>query len=312
MTLKKKPIIAIALIALLLLGACASKAIPTAAPVALPRQAALATDGKSAPAAAPEAYGYSQDSTANSTGSGSAATGAPEPRMLIRNGTLSLVVLDTTGAVDKIKSIVQGLQGYVTNSNTWHDGEQIRAQMTVRVPAESFDVAMEQLKAIATKVEKENSSGQDVTEAYTDLQSRLRTLQATEAELQKLLTQIRERTGKAEDILAVYRELTNIQSQIEQVKGRLQYYERLTDMSTINIELTPDALSKPIIVAGWRPGETVSEALRNLVKALQWFVDALIVIVLYIVPILMILAIPLVILILIVKRLGKRKPKKSS
>jgi hypothetical protein len=158
-------------------------------------------------------------------------------------------------------------------------------------------------------VEKEVTSGQDVTEAYTDLQSRLKTLQTTESELQKLLTQVRERSSKAEDILAVYRELTAIQSQIEQVKGRMQYYERLTDMSTINVDLTPDALSKPIVVAGWRPGETASEALRNLVKALQWAVDALIVIVLYIIPILLVLSLPLIVLILIVRKLGRRKPK---
>ena len=229
--------------------------------------------------------------------------------MLIRNGTLSLVVMDTNAAVNKIKSIVQSLQGYVINSNTFHQGEQLRAQMTLRVPAESFDVAMEQLKGVATRVEKEVTSGQDVTEAYTDLQSRLKTLQTTESELQKLLTQVRERSSKAEDILAVYRELTAIQSQIEQVKGRMQYYERLTDMSTINIDLTPDALSKPIVVAGWRPGETASEALRNLVKALQWAVDALIVIVLYIIPILLVLSLPLIVLILIVRKLGRRKPK---
>ena len=36
----------------------------------------------------------------------------------------------------------------------------------------------------------------------------------------------------AEDILAVYRELQNIQSQIEQYEGRRQFLDRMVDMST--------------------------------------------------------------------------------
>ena len=238
---------------------------------------------------------------------GGGEVSSADERMIIRTGNLSLVVSDTNVALDKIKAIVTDLKGYLVTSNAWHEGEQIRANLSLRVPAESFDATLEQIKAVANKVDKEEISGQDVTEEYSDLNARLRNLEATEVELRELLTQVRERTGKAEDIMAVYRELTNVRGQIEQLKGRMQYLERLTAMATINVELLPDALTKPIVIAGWRPGVTVSNALRNLVKTLQFLVDAVIWIILYVAPILIIIALPLVILLALLRRWRRHK-----
>jgi len=234
--------------------------------------------------------------------------GSIDQRMIIRTGDLTLVVSDTSAALEKIKSIVAGLKGYVVTSNAWHEEQQVRARLTLRVPAESFDAALEQIKAVANKVDREDTSGKDVTEEYSDLDARLRNLEATEKELRELLTQVRERTGKAEEIMAVYRELTNVRGQIEQLKGRMQYLERLTAMATINVELVPDVLAKPIVVAGWRPNETVRNALRSLAKTLQFLVDALIWIILYVAPVLIVIALPLVILLVLLRRWRRRKP----
>jgi hypothetical protein len=141
-----------------------------------------------------------------------------------------------------------------------------------------------------------------VTEEYTDLDARLRNLEATETELLELLTEVRERTSKAEDVLAVHRELTSIRSQIEQLKGRMQYLEKMTAMATINVELIPDVLAKPIVVAGWRPTGTAANALRTLVKTLQFIVDAAIWIIIYVLPTLVVIAIPFFILWLVWRR----------
>jgi hypothetical protein len=195
----------------------------------------------------------------------------------------------------------------VVSSNSWHQEEQLRANLTIRVPAEEFDTAMARLKDLAIKVENRNVSTQDVTEEYTDLDSQLRNLEATETELLELLTEVRERTGKAEDILAVHREVSNIRGQIEQVKGRMQYLEKMTAMATINIELIPDVLARPIVVAGWRPSGTVANALRTLVKTLQFIVDAAIWVIIYVLPTLVVIAIPFFILWMIWRRWRRRR-----
>lgn len=230
-----------------------------------------------------------------------------EERMIIWTGNISLIVKDAEKSLEKVEAIAKDLGGYMVNSNSWHQEEQLRANLTIRVPAEEFDTAMARLKDLAIRVEHRNVSTQDVTEEYTDLDARLRNLEATEKELLELLTEVRERTGKAEDILAVHREVSNIRGQIEQVKGRMQYLEKMTAMATINIELIPDALARPIVVAGWRPSGTAANALRILVKTLQFIVDAAIWLIIYVLPTLVVIAIPFFILWMIWRRFRRRR-----
>ncbi len=225
-----------------------------------------------------------------------------EERMIIWTGDISLIVKDAEESLEEVEAIAKDLGGYVVNSSSWYQQEQLRARLTIRVPAEGFDTAMARLKDLAIKVETRNVSTQDVTEEYTDLDARLRNLEATETELLELLTEVRERTGKAEDVLAVHRELSNIRGQIEQIKGRMQYLEKMTAMATINVELIPDVLAKPIVVAGWQPSGTAANALRTLVRTFQRIVDAAIWLVIYALPTLPLIAIPFFILWLIWRR----------
>jgi hypothetical protein len=230
-----------------------------------------------------------------------------EERMIIWTGDVSLIVKEAGESLEKVEAMAKELGGYVVNSSSWHQEEQLRARLTIRVPAGDFDEAMARLADLAIKVENRNVSSQDVTEEYTDLDARLRNLEATETELLELLTEVRERTGKAEDILAVHREVSSIRGQIEQVKGRMQYLEKMTAMATINIELIPDVLTKPIVVAGWRPTGTAANALRTLVSTLQFIIDAAIWLIIYVLPTLVVIAIPFFVLWMIWRRWRRKR-----
>jgi len=227
--------------------------------------------------------------------------------MLIRTAQLSITVKDTVEAVQGAKAVVEGLGGYVTSSQVYKQGERLYATMVLRVPAERFDDALAQIKALAVEVERESTQGEDVTEEYVDLQARLRNLELTEKELQQLLTEVRERTQKAEDVLAVYRELTEIRGQIEQLKGRMQYLERRVDFATIELSIAPHVLSTPVVEPGWKPLVTLREASRSLVKALQWLVDAVIWLVVFVLPILILVAAPVALLVFLIRTLVRRR-----
>ena len=136
----------------------------------------------------------------------------------------------------------------------------------------------------------------------------MRNLEATEQELLELLGTVREKTGKAEDILAVHRELTQIRGQIEQLKGRMQYLERTAAMSAVTIELTPDVLAMPITIGSWRPSETISRALRALLQTLRVLVDAAIWIALYVLPVAVVVLIPFALLWSVWRRRKKGTP----
>lgn len=232
-----------------------------------------------------------------STSTSGAANYASVEHLIIRNASLSLVVPDTEAAIVEINDLVDELGGYVVESNVYQYQEGMQASVMLRIPAESLDTALEQIRDLATEVRHESISGQDVTEEYVDLQSRLRYLEATEARLLEFL----EEAEDTEAALAVYEQLQGIQADIEHVKGRTQYLEQSAAMATINLDITPDELAQPIQVGGWHPEGTARDAFQSLIRVLQFLVDAIIVIVILIVPVLLAIAIPIAGLVFLVR-----------
>jgi hypothetical protein len=233
------------------------------------------------------------------------AVQAQEARVIIYTGNIALVVRDTQESVDAITAMVDEAGGYVANSNLYEANEALRGTVTVRVPAERYQAVLEQLRNLALRVERETANSQDVTEEFTDLQARKTNLEFTEEALQQLLEE-RQRTGSTSDILEVYRELTNIRGQIEQIEGRLRYLANQSALSTITIELTPDILYQPITVAGWQPQGVAREAFQTLIVALQGLINVLIWVVIFVLPLLLVFIIPLIVVIWAGRRWWRR------
>jgi TolA-binding protein len=224
-------------------------------------------------------------------------------RLIIRNASLSLTVADTETALDEINEMVDELEGYVVEANLYQYQEGLQAHVTLRIPADSLDVALERVRGLATEVRSESISGHDMTEEYVDLQSRLRHLEATEERLLEFLDEAED----TEAALAVYEQLRQIEGEIEQIKGRMQYLEQSAAMATVNLDITPDELAQPIQIGGWHPEGTLRNAFEALIHVLQFLVDAAIVILVLVIPILVVIAVPLVVLFLIVRTIVRRR-----
>jgi hypothetical protein len=230
-------------------------------------------------------------------------------RKIIYNVAMHLIVKDTDEAFAGIQRLAKEMGGFVSESNVWREDTFRRGTITIRVPVGQLDDALAQLRALALDVESENIDSQDVTEEYVDLEARLTNERRTEVELLELL-ESRSETGKTQDILEVHRELSNVRAQIEQIEGRMRYLENLSAMAMVRITVTPDALLQPIDVAGWRPQGTARDAIRMLLRTLQFFADAAIVFFLYILPTLIVIAIPVVALILLIRAIWRRVRRK--
>src|SRR3990172_7023399 len=194
-------------------------------------------------------------------GDGGVGIAGPEPpsaeRMIVRQGSLVLVVADLAQAVQKAGETARNLGGYVIYSS--QQGEE-GASIALRVPAEKFEPAMATLKALALRVVNEDTRGQDVTDEYVDLEASLRNWEAAEAQYLELL----KRAEKVEDALKVQVELVNVRGQIERTKGRMNYLERTTDMSQIDVSFQPSKSPQPLVRPEWSLGETLRGALRSL------------------------------------------------
>jgi len=178
-------------------------------------------------------------------------------RKIVKTGYMTLEVSDITEAIAGITRVAKELDGYVVSSDQSGDKDITYGRIAIRVPSDRFNEALDRLRKLAVKVPNESTSSQDVTEEYTDLQAQLRNLEATEAQYLELL----KKAEKVEDMLAVQRELSNVRGQIEQIKGRIQYLERTSDMALIEVNLQK---TQPIDGTGWSALETLKSAIRGL------------------------------------------------
>ena len=198
--------------------------------------------------------------------SGSGALPSTEERMIIRTGEMSLVVEDVIGSKNEIGQLAVKYGGYVVSSQISGEQQDLRGYISIRVPDEQFESALTELRDLAVRVTSESTHSRDVTEEYIDLQARLKNAEATEQQYLALL----EKAGNVEDILRIYERLSWVRQEIEQIKGQMQYLERTSSTSLIEVSLKPLATVKPLVHAGWSALEAIKSAIRGIVTFGQW------------------------------------------
>ena len=245
-------------------------------------------------------------------------------RKIIKNADMRLLVKDTAIAIDRSTQIVTDLGGYIVSSRTWYQdyyGNNLRyATLTIGVPVDQFERALQRFRDLAIRVLDENASGEDVTDQYVDLQSQLQNLEATRARVQEFLKDAK----TVDEALRINQQLSDIEGQIEQIKGRMNYLADRSSFSTITVNfepefpvltptptptITPTSTPRPTLTpVPWKPGETYSDAKRAVTVAYQGIVDFLIWLVVVILPILL----PPALILWGLWRVIARKPKKPS
>jgi hypothetical protein len=207
-------------------------------------------------------------------------------RLIVKNAELELLVAETDVAIDLTTQIAADCAGYIISSRVWYEewqGQSYKyATTTLGVPVDQFERAMRRLRSLALRVVDETASGQDVTDEYVDLQSRLGNLEATRDRIREFLAQ----AESVEESLRINDELTIIEEEIEQVEGRMNYLFDRAAYSTITIQIKPEL--PPIIPAPtptptpiptptptptptppWSPTQTVEQAGRTLGSILR-------------------------------------------
>jgi hypothetical protein len=297
-------------LALLLIAALAAACAPAAmSSEPMIERALVAGDSAGYPMEAPaaaappvmEGEGFTEESAILATNG---------DRIVIQNGNMTVVVTDPAQAAENIRTMAETMGGFVVNLNLYQSffGEQSipanQATITVRVPAERLNEAIERIKADATEVRNVYVSGEDVTAQYTDLASRLRALETAEAQL----TQIMQEAKRTEDVMMVYNQLAQVQSEIEVVKGQMRYYEESARLSALTVELLPDIAAQPIESGGWRIVETFNRALSALLDAVKGIIRAVIWLAIYVLPIVLLLGLIFVLpIVLIVRAIRRRR-----
>lgn len=204
---------------------------------------------------------------------------------VIKTGDLSLHVQDVRETADTIKNMVEDWGGDVSSSDITRYDTSYWGYLTLRVPSDQFDTAMEALKELAIYVNSETTNAQNITEAYMDLEARLTALEAEEAQYLEIL----DKATTVEEILQVTDYLSSVRYEIESVEGQLKYYDSNVDYSTIYLTLTEDE-SVSVTTETWDPWGTVQNATSDWIGFLQRIVDRIIYVLIFAGPFLLVAA----------------------
>lgn len=155
--------------------------------------------------------------------------------------------------VGEAHAVADSYAGFVVESfASQGSGKRIaEGSLVLRIPAESYDSALSRLRELG-KVESLEESGQDVSKEFVDLNARIRQLRAVEAQLLELL----QRADDVPAALAVQNQLSQVQLELEQARGRLQYLDNRVAFATISMSMHELGVVAPKdggfkIVAAW-------------------------------------------------------------
>lgn len=197
-------------------------------------------------------------------------------RKIIRNADLTMEVASTTDTQHRIVSIAESLGGFVVTSeakqreSTEPARRTLDVKLIVRIPENQFGSALDQIRGLTSNLTEEKVSGQDVTEEFIDLEARIRTQKALEAQFLQIMRQ----TGKITDALEVQRQIAEVRSDIERLEGRKRFLENRSSLSTITVNIVAPKQMVVVPTTGFLHGvrEAVSQSIDVGSEILLFFV----------------------------------------
>ncbi|WP_214480357.1 DUF4349 domain-containing protein [Bacillus sp. SM2101] len=157
-----------------------------------------------------------------------------QDRMVIYQANIRMEVEDYERTFKQIQIDAEAIGGYIVQSNVYNEHkEQLEGAVVLRIPQNNFYSFLDKLEQLSVKVYSKNISGEDVTEEYVDLQSRLKSKRIVEDRLLQFLKDAKE----TKDVLAISQDLERVQEEIEHLVGRIKYLDNQTSLSTVTVSM---------------------------------------------------------------------------
>jgi hypothetical protein len=224
---------------------------------------------------------------------------AAENRKVIKTADLNVEVENITSAQKQVQDLVEATGGFIADLEVQvYSATRTDATIVARVPSAKFREAYDAIKQLGD-VKRDHVGGQDVTEEYMDLESRIANKQVQENRLREMFAQAK----TIEDLLAVEARLTEVRGEIESLQGRLRYLKDRVGFSTITITLYQLGEAPVEEPEGWKIGYHIKGAFNGLLGAIRGLIIALI----YILISGAVVWIPLLLIVLWIRRAVRRR-----
>ncbi|WLR52079.1 DUF4349 domain-containing protein [Bacillus tianshenii] len=229
---------------------------------------------------------------------------AQTERMVAYESHLQLAVKNVESVLETFEEKVKQSGGYVVESSISTEGSTKRAYLQARVPSGKFDSYLAYVEENSERVIDRNVRGEDVTEEYVDLESRLKAKRTVE----KRLLSFMEKAEKTEDLLKISNDLARVQEEIEQVEGRMKYLKNRTDYALVSLSMEDTNVKVPKVKDNeeLQTGQKIKQAFASSINGIAVFFSAIAVFLIGFSPVLLIIGVVGGVVYLVMKKRRKK------
>ncbi|GHH81273.1 DUF4349 domain-containing protein [Streptomyces capitiformicae] len=178
--------------------------------------------------------------SAQSSGEAADAPIKVAPSHIIRTASLTVRVKDVPKALDEARTVAENAGGFVADESTTRDGkDRERTRVVLRVPTEKYEEVLGELEGTGKLIERKTKA-EDVTEQVVDVESRIKTQQASVARIRELM----DRATKLSDVVTLEGELSTRQADLEALLAQQESLKDRTSLATITLSLSETAVKK--------------------------------------------------------------------
>lgn len=178
-------------------------------------------------------------------------------------------------------------------------------ELVARIPTERFQAFLDDADS-RMDIVRRHVDVQDITEYYYDNEARIALLETRYAKLEEHLRS----AERMEDIIALEQEMSEILSELDELKGTRRHLDHQVAYSTLTIEVREVVRSSGVAASRKGVGSRMGEAFNGTLRAIGVFFENAAVFLVGALPLLLILAVIALAVLLCVRAGKKRRAKK--
>lgn len=184
-------------------------------------------------------------------------------RKIVKTFNLNIIVKNVDKSTQELEELLKKYSGYIENFYSYEYENNKATNFTIKVPTNNISKFMKDIKKDGY-IKNESFSATDFTEQYTDNENKLKNLYVRR---DKLRTMMNKQAEKLADVIAVDRELSNVQNEIERLEKSNLKIQNKVDYSQINLTIEPEIMGNK-----WSIKKVITDAINTLILACKMIV----------------------------------------
>lgn len=167
-----------------------------------------------------------------------AAHGLNEKRFIVKSARITIEVSTPEETAKEISALLENESGYIEYT---HNQDKRHINLSIKIPENILNSFISKIESKGTVLSKSISS-RDVTGESIDINARLKNLISLREKFRSLL----DKAQNVTEILAIEKELSRIQSELDSIQGRQKLLQNQVAFSKIDLSIKQETIYGPL------------------------------------------------------------------